>query len=85
MRAQIGVAEGRSLEEMNLTQDKIEKRGFSIQSRITTEDPSNGFVPDTGRIEVSFSSASDYLNFLDSLCEQVYNYLMILSPSHAVR
>lgn len=52
VRAQIGVAEGRSLEEMNLTQDKIEKRGYSIQSRITTEDPSNGFVPDTGRIEV---------------------------------
>ena len=52
VRAQIGVAEGKSLEEMNLTQDKIQKRGFSIQSRITTEDPSNGFVPDTGRIEV---------------------------------
>ena len=53
VRAQIGVAEGKSLEEMGLTQDKIHKRGFSIQSRITTEDPSNGFVPDTGRIEVS--------------------------------
>ena len=53
VRAQIGVAEGKSLEEMNLTQDKIQKRGFSIQSRITTEDPANGFVPDTGRIEVS--------------------------------
>ena len=53
VRAQIGVAEGKSLEEMGLTQDKIHKRGFSIQSRITTEDPANGFVPDTGRIEVS--------------------------------
>lgn len=52
VRTQIGVAEGMSLAEMNLTQDKIQKRGYSIQSRITTEDPANGFVPDTGRIEV---------------------------------
>ncbi|XP_057316676.1 pyruvate carboxylase, mitochondrial-like [Hydractinia symbiolongicarpus] len=52
VRAQIGVAEGNSLEELNLTQDKIKAQGFAIQARITTEDPTNDFVPDTGRIEV---------------------------------
>ena len=55
VRAQIGVAEGKTLAEMNLTQDKIQQKGYSIQSRITTEDPTNNFVPDTGRIEVRIS------------------------------
>ena len=53
MRAQIGVAEGKSLEEMQLSQDNIKVSGHAIQARITTEDPANNFVPDTGRIEVS--------------------------------
>jgi len=52
VRAQIKVAEGNTLEELNLTQDKISCRGYAIQARITTEDPANNFIPDTGRIEV---------------------------------
>ena len=53
VKAQIGVSEGKSLEELGLEQDNISCNGHAIQARITTEDPANGFVPDTGRIEVS--------------------------------
>ena len=31
-------------------QTAIDMRGYAIQCRITTEDPANGFRPDTGRI-----------------------------------
>lgn len=52
VRAQIGVAEGKSLEDLGLRQDDIKVTGSAIQARITTEDPANDFTPDTGRIEV---------------------------------
>lgn len=53
VRAQIGVAEGKSLEDLGLRQDDIKVTGSAIQARITTEDPANDFTPDTGRIEVT--------------------------------
>lgn len=53
VHAQLRVCEGRSLPELNLKQDKIRVNGCAIQCRVTTEDPSRGFQPDTGRIEVS--------------------------------
>ncbi|XP_018647845.1 putative pyruvate carboxylase [Schistosoma mansoni] len=52
VRSQIRLAEGRSLSDLNLSQDKIEPHGFAIQCRITTEDPAKQFQPDSGRIEV---------------------------------
>lgn len=52
VKAQIGVSEGKSLEEIGLTQEKVRLNGHAIQARITTEDAANNFVPDTGRIEV---------------------------------
>lgn len=52
VRAQIGVAEGKSLEEIGLRQDDVQVTGAAIQARITTEDPARDFTPDTGRIEV---------------------------------
>lgn len=48
--AQMRIASGETLEEIGIRQDEIEVRGFAIQTRITTEDPTNGFLPDTGRI-----------------------------------
>ncbi|GAA0382660.1 pyruvate carboxylase [Bacillus horti] len=32
------------------TQDKLDWRGYAIQCRVTTEDPANSFMPDTGKI-----------------------------------
>ncbi len=31
-------------------QENIQLNGFAIQSRVTTEDPLNNFMPDTGKI-----------------------------------
>ncbi|XP_061127629.1 pyruvate carboxylase, mitochondrial-like, partial [Syngnathus typhle] len=52
VHAQLHVCAGRSLPELGLRQDKIRVNGCAIQCRVTTEDPSRGFQPDTGRIEV---------------------------------
>lgn len=57
--AQIQIAAGASLAQLGLTQDRISTRGFAIQCRITTEDPSKQFSPDTGRIEVYRSAGGN--------------------------
>ena len=49
---QLRIASGATLPELGLTQDAVRLRGAALQCRITTEDPSNGFRPDTGRITV---------------------------------
>ena len=50
---QILIAQGKNLhQEIGIpTQDKITFEGAAIQCRITTEDPLNGFMPDTGKID----------------------------------
>ena len=48
--AQLRIAAGATLPELGITQDALQVRGFAIQCRITTEDPANGFRPDTGTI-----------------------------------
>ncbi|KAF9490180.1 pyruvate carboxylase [Pleurotus eryngii] len=57
--AQIQIAAGATLPQLGLTQDAITKRGFAIQCRITTEDASQGFQPDTGKIEVYRSAGGN--------------------------
>ncbi|MCA1007515.1 pyruvate carboxylase [Rhodococcus hoagii] len=50
VQAQLRIASGETLSDLNLSQDAITIRGAALQCRITTEDPANGFRPDTGRI-----------------------------------
>ena len=52
VQAQIKIAEGKSLIEATgkATQYDIGLNGHAIQCRITTEDPTNNFIPDYGRI-----------------------------------
>ncbi|GAB2818141.1 pyruvate carboxylase [Alpinimonas psychrophila] len=50
VQAQIRIAAGESLGDLGLHQEDIHLRGVALQCRITTEDPSQGFRPDTGRI-----------------------------------
>jgi pyruvate carboxylase len=50
VQAQLRIAAGESLQDLELRQEDIRIRGAALQCRITTEDPSNGFRPDTGRI-----------------------------------
>jgi pyruvate carboxylase len=57
--AQIQIAAGATLPQLGLTQDAITKRGFAIQCRITTEDASQSFQPDTGKIEVYRSAGGN--------------------------
>ena len=48
--SQMRIADGETLEALGLRQDSLQVRGAAMQCRITTEDPANGFRPDTGRI-----------------------------------
>ncbi|MFD1814385.1 pyruvate carboxylase, partial [Rhodococcus gannanensis] len=50
VQSQLRIASGETLADLGLTQDSIKLRGAALQLRITTEDPANGFRPDTGRI-----------------------------------
>ncbi|MCI9100825.1 MAG: pyruvate carboxylase [Lachnospiraceae bacterium] len=54
VQAQILVAQGYTLDSPRIaipSQDTVNVRGYAIQCRITTEDPINDFMPDTGVIE----------------------------------
>ncbi|GEL26328.1 pyruvate carboxylase [Pseudonocardia sulfidoxydans NBRC 16205] len=48
--AQLRIASGATLPSLRLTQDQVQLRGAALQCRVTTEDPANGFRPDTGTI-----------------------------------
>ena len=48
--AQMRIAAGASLADLGIRQDELRVNGYALQCRITTEDPANGFRPDTGRI-----------------------------------
>lgn len=49
--SQLRIASGETLDDLGLNQETLAApRGFALQCRITTEDPANGFRPDTGRI-----------------------------------
>ncbi len=50
VQTQIRIAAGESLRNLALQQDNIQLRGAALQCRITTEDPTQGFRPDTGKI-----------------------------------
>ncbi|MCC4314210.1 pyruvate carboxylase [Streptomyces malaysiensis] len=50
VQAQLRIAAGQTLADLGLTQDTVYPRGAALQCRITTEDPANGFRPDTGMI-----------------------------------
>ncbi|HWK24667.1 MAG TPA: pyruvate carboxylase [Ureibacillus sp.] len=59
VHTQIKIAEGHALHNEKIgmpQQQNIPLFGYAIQSRITTEDPKNNFMPDTGKIMVYRSS-----------------------------
>lgn len=60
IQAQILIAEGYELSSKEIdikSQEDININGFSIQCRVTTEDPLNNFAPDTGQITLYRSSS----------------------------
>ncbi|MEN8949679.1 pyruvate carboxylase [Planktotalea arctica] len=52
VQAQIRIAEGKTIAEATgkASQDDVRLNGHALQTRITTEDPLNNFIPDYGRI-----------------------------------
>ena len=48
VQAQLRIAAGETLADLGLHQESIHVHGVALQCRITTEDPANGFRPDTG-------------------------------------
>ncbi len=59
VRAQILIAEGLPLSDPRIgigSQEDVRVNGYSIQCRVTTEDPTNNFAPDTGKITAYRSS-----------------------------
>ncbi|WP_137597951.1 pyruvate carboxylase [Paucilactobacillus kaifaensis] len=57
VQAQILIAQGYDLhQEIDLpTQEELSYHGAAIQARVTTEDPANNFMPDTGEISTYIS------------------------------
>jgi len=55
VQSQILIAQGYKLNSKEIgipRQNAIKVRGYAIQCRVTTEDPTNSFAPDTGKIDV---------------------------------
>ncbi|MFD9703585.1 pyruvate carboxylase [Lentzea sp. NPDC059081] len=50
VQSQMRIASGETLDDLGLSQETVQLRGAALQCRITTEDPANGFRPDTGMI-----------------------------------
>ncbi|PYY50725.1 pyruvate carboxylase [Curtobacterium sp. MCBD17_023] len=50
VQSQMRIAAGETLADLGLSQDGVAVHGAALQTRITTEDPTQGFRPDTGRI-----------------------------------
>lgn len=92
VQTQILVAEGYSLDskEINIpSQDVIKIRGFSIQSRVTTEDPHLNFVPDSGKISTYRTSGGFGIRldggngYAGSIISPYYDSLLVKSTSWA--
>ncbi len=62
VQSQIMIAEGYPLDSAEVgipSQDAVISKGYSIQTRVTTEDPANNFLPDTGEIMVYRSGSGN--------------------------
>jgi pyruvate carboxylase len=94
VQSQIYIAAGMKLSdsEINiLSQDSIIKNGHAIQCRVTTEDPENNFMPDTGTIEAYRTAAGfgvrlDAGNgFVNAKITEHYDSLLVKVSTWAMR
>ena len=91
VQAQIRIAEGKTIEEATgkSSQDAITLNGHALQTRITTEDPQNNFIPDYGRI-TAYRSATGMGIRLDGgtayaggVITRYYDLLLVKVTAHA--
>lgn len=92
VESQILAAQGYPLDSKEIgigSQSDIQPRGFAIQCRITTEDPSNGFAPDTGKIDVYRTGSGSGIRldggngFTGSVISPYYDSLLVKISSHS--
>ncbi|MFO7262658.1 MAG: pyruvate carboxylase [Bacillaceae bacterium G1] len=92
VQAQIRLAEGYALTDPEVgvpPQEQIQTHGYAIQCRITTEDPENGFLPDTGRLLAyrspgGFGVRLDGSNgFTGALITPYYDSLLVKACTYA--
>lgn len=93
VQSQILIAEGHKLYDKEIGiphQDEITTNGFAIQSRVTTEDPLNDFMPDTGKLAVyrsggGFGVRLDAGNaFQGAVITPYYDSLLVKVSTHAL-
>lgn len=92
VQSQILIAEGFTLDSSEIgipSQESIQPRGYAIQCRITTEDPTNQFAPDTGRIDY-YRSGSGFGIRLDAgnaytgaVISPYYDSLLVKTSAHS--
>lgn len=88
VKSQICIADGYSLNDLDLVQADQSVRGCAIQVRITTEDPKANFQPDTGRVHVYRSPGGpgirlDSSTTAGSIVSPHYDSLMVKMTAHA--
>ena len=91
VQAQIRIAEGKTIAEATgkASQDAVRLNGHALQTRITTEDPQNNFIPDYGRI-TAYRSATGMGIRLDGgtaysggVITRYYDSLLVKVTAHA--
>ncbi|WP_278493672.1 pyruvate carboxylase [Eubacterium ramulus] len=91
LQSQILVAEGYPLDSDEIdikSQDDVHCDGYSIQTRVTTEDPANNFMPDTGEITVYRSGSGKGIRldggnaYTGAVISPYYDSLLVKAISH---
>ena len=91
VQSQILVAEGYPLDSDEIhikSQKDVQCIGYSIQTRVTTEDPSNNFLPDTGEITVYRSGSGNGIRldggnaYTGAVISPYYDSLLVKAISH---
>ncbi|KKE78093.1 pyruvate carboxylase [Bacilli bacterium] len=93
VQTQVRIAQGYEINSKTVgipPQDEIRTNGYAIQSRITTEDPLNNFMPDTGKI-MAYRSGGGFGVRLDAgnayqgaVISPYYDSLLVKVSTHAL-
>ena len=91
VQTQILIAEGYPLDSEEIaipSQESVICTGYSIQTRVTTEDPANNFLPDTGEITVYRSGSGNGIRldggnaYTGAVISPYYDSLLVKAISH---
>ncbi len=89
--SQILIAEGYPLNSPTIhiySQNEVKCHGFSIQTRVTSQDPANHFIPDSGKIDLYRTSAGNGIRldggnvYSGALMSPHYDNLLVKIISH---